>query len=48
MPLHVSEEVRGKVLEVDVTGRLGREDYERFVPKTERMIQQYGKTASSW
>jgi SpoIIAA-like len=43
MPLHVSEEVRGNVLEVDLTGKLGREDYERFVPKTERLIQQYGK-----
>ncbi len=25
MPLHVSEEIRGNVLEVHVTGKLGRE-----------------------
>ena len=43
MPLHVSEEIRGNVLEVHVTGKLGREDYEKFVPDTERLIQQYGK-----
>ena len=43
MPLHVSEEIRGNVLEVHVTGKLGREDYEKFVPDSERLISQYGK-----
>jgi SpoIIAA-like len=43
MPLHVPEEVRGNVLEVHVTGKLGREDYKKFVPDTERLIKQYGK-----
>jgi hypothetical protein len=43
MPLHLSEEIRGKVLEVHVTGKLERQDYEKFVPDTERLIRQYGK-----
>ncbi len=40
---HVDEEVHGKVLEVDLHGRLSREDYEVFVPETEKLIGQYGK-----
>jgi SpoIIAA-like len=43
MPLHVSEEIRGNVLEVHLTGKLEREDYEKFVPDSERLISQYGK-----
>jgi len=40
---HVDEEVHGKVLEVDLHGKLGKEDYERFVPESEKMIRKYGK-----
>jgi hypothetical protein len=40
---HVHEEVRGKVLEIDLHGKLSRADYEKFVPETERLIGQYGK-----
>ena len=40
---HVDEEVEGKVLEVVLHGKLGREDYERLVPDTERMIREHGK-----
>lgn len=40
---HVDEEVRGEVLEVNLHGKLGREDYEKFVPETERMIREHGK-----
>lgn len=43
MPLNLGKEVREKVLEVHVTGKLGRQDYEKFVPDTERLIKQYGK-----
>ena len=39
----VDEEVHGKVMELDLHGKLGREDYERFVPETERMIREHGK-----
>jgi hypothetical protein len=40
---HVDEEVRGKVLEVHLHGKLGREDYEKFIPETEALIRQHGK-----
>jgi len=40
---HVDEEVHGKVLEVDLHGKLDRADYERFVPESEKLIGQYGK-----
>src|SRR4030095_2708491 len=40
---HVDEEVRGKILEVHLHGKLGREDYEKFIPETERLIGQHGK-----
>ena len=40
---HVSELAHGKVLEVDLHGKLGKEDYERFIPETERMIREHGK-----
>jgi SpoIIAA-like len=43
MPLHVTEGITGNVLEVHVTGKLERQDYEKFVPDTERLIKQYGK-----
>ena len=33
----------GKVMEVDVTGKLTKEDYEQFVPATEKLIKEYGK-----
>ena len=40
---HVDEEVHGKMLEVALHGRLGREDYERIAPATEAMIRQRGE-----
>ena len=40
---HVEEIVHDKFLEVDLHGKLGREDYEMFVPETERMIREHGK-----
>lgn len=33
----------GKVLEVHVHGKLSHDDYRRFVPEFERLIQQHGK-----
>jgi stage II sporulation SpoAA-like protein len=43
MPLHLTEEIRGNVLELNVTGKLERQDYEKFVPDTERLIKQHRK-----
>jgi hypothetical protein len=33
----------GKALEVHVTGKLDKGDYERFIPAVEKLIQQHGK-----
>jgi hypothetical protein len=33
----------GKVLEIQVTGKLTHEDYRQFVPEFERLIQENGK-----
>jgi hypothetical protein len=33
----------GKVLEVLMTGKLDKEDYEHFVPSLERLIKEHGK-----
>jgi hypothetical protein len=40
---HVDETVHGRVLEVDLHGKLTRDDYERIVPETEAMIREHGK-----
>ena len=41
--LQLTEKSGGKVLEVQVQGKLTKEDYEAFVPEIERLIQQHGK-----
>jgi hypothetical protein len=33
----------GKVLEVQVSGKLAKEDYDHFVPAVERLVKQHGK-----
>jgi hypothetical protein len=33
----------GKVLEVQVSGKLAHEDYQHFVPEFERLIKEHGK-----
>src|SRR5512135_1570220 len=33
----------GKVLEIKISGKLLKEDYERFVPELDRLIEQFGK-----
>ena len=43
MTLEVKQEAGGKALEVHITGKLAKEDYEHFVPVVERLIQQFGK-----
>jgi hypothetical protein len=40
---HVDEIIHGNILEVDLHGRLAREDYEDLEPSIERMIQRQGK-----
>src|SRR5271163_977751 len=33
----------GKILVVNLTGKLTKEDYERFLPEVERLIKKHGK-----
>lgn len=40
---HVDEFVHGRVLDVNLHGRLSRSDFDHIVPETERLIQKYGK-----
>jgi SpoIIAA-like len=43
MSIEISEIGEGRILEVHLTGKLAKEDYDRFVPMTEERIKQYGK-----
>jgi len=43
MAIELKEERGGKLLEFRVSGKLTTEDYERFIPVVERLIQQHGK-----
>ena len=35
--------ISGNVMEVDVTGKLTKDDYAQFVPATEKLIKEFGK-----
>ncbi len=39
----LKESSGGKVLEVQLTGKLAKEDYEHFVPVVERLVKAHGK-----
>ena len=43
MSLELKELNEGRILEVLVTGKLEKADYELMVPEVERLIRQYGK-----
>jgi len=43
MSVELHQEADGKILNVRVSGKLTKEDYERFVPEFEKLIQQHGK-----
>jgi len=43
MSIELQEKNQGVVVEIKATGRLTKEDYERFVPEMERLVQQHGK-----
>ncbi|MGB8169591.1 MAG: STAS/SEC14 domain-containing protein [Chthoniobacteraceae bacterium] len=43
MTTHVDEAIHGKVLEVHLSGKLTSEDYAKFVPDAEALIQKHGK-----
>jgi len=43
MAIKLNETNGGKVLEVQVTGKLAHEDYQHFVPEFERLLEQHRK-----
>ena len=43
MPIQIKEENGGKLVAVQVTGKLVNADYEHFVPEFERLVRQHGK-----
>ena len=43
MAIKLEESDGGKKLEVSLTGKLVKEDYEAFVPVVERLVEQHGK-----
>jgi hypothetical protein len=43
MPIQIKEENRGKLVTVQVAGKLVKADYERCVPEFDQLIRQHGK-----
>jgi hypothetical protein len=43
MGIKLEEKDGGKLLEVSLTGKLVKEDYETFVPVVERLVKQHGR-----
>ena len=43
MPIQIKQENGGKLVAVQVTGKLVKADYEDFVPEFERLVRQHGK-----
>jgi hypothetical protein len=43
MPIKVEEMDGGRVLDVQLSGKLARDDYKEFVPKVDHLIEEHGK-----
>ena len=43
MALHVRNDGTNNLVEIEVSGKLEKRDYERFVPQLETLIQEHGK-----
>jgi hypothetical protein len=43
MPIQIIEKDHGRVLVIDVSGKLAKEDYAEFVPAFERFVRQHRK-----
>ncbi len=43
MPVKLTEKNGGKLLEVQLSGTLGKEDYDQLVPTVERLVKAQGK-----
>ena len=46
MSFEITETAVGNLVEVHATGKLTKEAYESFVPKTEAMIKEHGRSVS--
>jgi hypothetical protein len=45
MSVHLEEQAEGKVVVVNLSGKLAKEDYQHFVPEVERLIHKHGKVS---
>ena len=43
MPIELKEDGGGKILILNWSGKIGREDYAHFIPEVERAIKAHGK-----
>jgi hypothetical protein len=43
MPLRLEETAGGRILIIHASGKLEKQDYERFAPEVERLIREHGK-----
>ena len=43
MPIQLNQEDGGKILVVNVSGKLTKAEYEQLVPEFERLVRQHGK-----
>jgi len=43
MSVKLNEKNEGRLLEVQLNGKIEKEDYEHFVPAVERLVKKYGK-----
>ncbi|MCM2370240.1 SpoIIAA family protein [Aporhodopirellula aestuarii] len=43
MSFNLTEHAEGKIIEVEISGKLSKEAYEAFVPMTEARIKEFGK-----
>jgi hypothetical protein len=45
MPVEMKEVEDGRILDIEVTGKITADDYEQFVPEFERQVQRHGKVS---
>lgn len=43
MSVNLQEEAAGRIIEVNLSGKLTKEDYEHFLPEVEGLIKKHGK-----
>lgn len=43
MPVNMTEEADGKIVSVELSGKLTKKDYERFAPEMASLVRKHGK-----